>query len=377
MSKRVSIIFVLIIFIFSLSCRRQKLEDTYRFIAHMPITIDWSKSLLKESRIANVAICAYPEDGGKPISILSDNIYFNVLKLPIGEYDILIYNELLGDVKGLESDNADDFNNVLSHIIPIENPKILFDTLRMNEIVAEHHDRISTWAMRDLVVTPEMVELTRSDEYAQYINESISKTKALLHDESSKSEDIKLPTLPHVETTTGSITELKSATEAIENLSKVSPQCENTVLHFNVRVGNLNNAMKIEALLRGMEYGAYLSSDKRESIEDKNIVYESIVNNRIYDNPTNGIHGYFNLIVNTFGAGACDKYYLDLCFALNDGKVLKFSYDITSYILEGGKSKYITIDLGSIEDPAIMLPPCRDAGFNVDDWDDEIIVDIL
>lgn len=365
------------------SCKRQTLEEPFRFIAHVPVTIDWSESLLEREDIVNVAISAYPVDGGEPIKMLSDNIYFNVLQLPIGEYHILIHNELLGDVKGLECVSGSDFDQVRSHIMEQEEQKALYDTLFTNDILAEAHNIISTWSMQNLVVNSEMVELTRSEQYQQYINESKTKTKVWLQNTPTKGEeDIPfptLPTLPTLDQNVESSPDMQEVIKSLENLSKVYPQSENTVLNFHIRVKNLNSAMKVEALLRDTEYGAYLANENREECCDgKRVVYANILRSRVFDDPTNGIDGYMSLEVNTFGArGAGARYYIDFSCALNDGRVLKFPFDITDKIVEAGNQKYITIDLGDIDTPAITLPECGEAGFDVGDWDDEIIVDIL
>ncbi len=376
MSRLTRYLLVLLLTLALQSCQRQELEDPYQYLAYIPISMDWSNSLLDLDEVGNVSIYFYPSGGGEPIVKTSGDLYYKLVELPVGSYRVLIFNDLINNIKGVEFNNHTSYDDFRVNFIEDTTTTPTYYQMEEQDALATEHSRVAAWYLDELVVDATMVEYTRSEEFEEYIaqvrSKSESKSAAVTKEGSSSSDDeepLVLPTSKSAEIT-------KSATKALEDLSNVVPDPETTILSVKVRVENLNNAQYIETTIKGTAAGTYLGSDAAHTVDEQTLVYDMVVTNREYDDPSYGVDGYVNFSLNTFGRVDDDEEYTIYFYVvLQNGELLEFERDVTEQFItsEGGT---IEINLGDEDDTemGIELPEYSEAGFDVSGWDDSVDV---
>ena len=95
-------IFIALIVNASLSCKRQQIFEPELFTVDVPIVIDWSESLVDESKINNVSVYFYHENGSAPIIAYSNDPHHIKASLYEGRYDIVLHNEIEGNILGVD-----------------------------------------------------------------------------------------------------------------------------------------------------------------------------------------------------------------------------------------------------------------------------------
>lgn len=367
----------------SISCERQELEDPYQYLAHIPININWEESLMDLDLVGNVSIYFYPDDGGAPIVKLSDNIYYNMVKLPMGRYSILIFNDLADNIKGIKIFDIDRYTTGNANIIKGDPTTPRYYELADNEVLATPHGRVASWHMDSFVVDEELIKYTRSYEFEKFIAQVKSRAGF------SKATDNTVISMPAIAKDIDD-----EQTKSLEELTNVMMQPETTIVNVRVRIENLNNAMIIETILRGTANGAMLTTDESIVVANERPIYHQIVKNRTYDDPKNGIDGYIHYTHNTFGRVEDDEQYI-LIFKiiLQTGAMSEYEIDVTDdFISANGRT--VNIEIGDFDNPdkpldpdkpvipddpdekpkdPIVLPPFSSAGFNVGDWNNETV----
>ncbi len=363
----------------ALSCQRKEIEPSSLFYAHIPISLDWSNSLLDLSDVGNVSIYFYPVDGGDPVVNFSSDLYYKLVELPIGEYNVLVFNDLVYNIKGVDFDSPtsyDDFtvSYVENNIMPN------FYDMAADEVLSTEHSRVASWSYEGFGVDISMVEYTRSTEFESYIEEvrskSISRRSATSSSDGSSSDAVLVEEDYTIELPVTKTTLTKSATRALEEFSNVVPEPVTTILDFRVRVLNLNNAAVFETSVRGMTKGAYLSSREKFAKDDNPLIYNTTVTNREYDDPDYGIDGYVNFSLNTFGRVQSDdeNYSISFRVILHTGEMASYERDITDQMISGSGGT-IDIDLTDSE-TLISLTEYSEPGFGVTGWGDDVIINL-
>ncbi len=374
MSKMIARISALIIATTLLSCNRQELVDPYKYLAYIPVSTDWSDSQLDMSEVGNVSIYFYPTGGGEPVIKISNNLNFNLVELPVGEYSVLIFNDMVDNIKGVNFSNESSYDNFSVGTIEEGVTLPTFYAIDSSvERLATQHSRVASWSMDEFTVDETMIEYTRSTEFDSYIAEVRSRSESRGDYTSSKSDSegastrVELPESKSVEVT-------KAMTKSLEELSNVEVAPLTTIVNISVRVINLNNAMTIETVLKGTASGSYFTQEQNISDDGRSQLYFLEVSDREYDDPTNGIDGYINFSHNTFGRVAEDEEYtLFFDITTQTGDVVTFERDITDAILTNIEENCtIEIDLEVENDGVITLDPYEEAGFSVDGWEDDV-----
>lgn len=351
-----------------ISCQRKELEEPYQYLAYIPVSIDWDESLLELESVANVSIYFYPTDGSAIVKKLSDDIYFNVVELPVGEYRVLIFNDLVNNVSGLSYNNESSYDEFSVHITEGDSSTPYYYDLTDDEVLVTAHSRMATWTMDEFIVDDAMIEYTRSNDFDEYIELVRTKSKSRSADADIDEDSDEIISLPDSKSTLVT----KSMTSSLEDLSSVITQPLTTVLNIRVRVLNLNNAMTFETIMKGTANGAYFTQGEN-IVTDKTHLYHMIVTDREYDDPAYGIDGYVNFSHNTFGrVPDNEKYIITFHITVQSGELYEFERDITDLVraYDGGT---IDIDL-TLGDDIISLPSISEPGFNVNDWGDDVVI---
>ncbi len=364
MKKYITSLLSTILLLFASACHRQELDEPNLFMAHVPIVIDWSESLLNMKRVGNVSLYFYPKDGGEPVVKVSDDLYYNIVQLPIGEYSVLVFNDMIYNVAGMSYLNEESYNHFSVNRVKHGSFEPGFYELCPNEFIVTPHNRMASWRMDHFMVDHSLVQYTRSPAFKGYVAQV--RERAATKAPASSVDRIPMPDWSaHI---------TKTSVEELTKLSSIVIQPQTTVINYRVRVKNLNNAMQFKVYMKGSATGTYLAQDVNiSSGKDSRNVYDMLVANREYDNPNKGIDGYVNFSLNTFGREDVEeKYELHFIVVLQSGEIKKFDRDITDQMMLDD-DRIIKIELVE-EHNLLTLPANSEAGFNVDGWGDDIII---
>lgn len=90
----IRILYMILLCLATLACERRDLTYNYSPYCEVVVNIDWSNMKVPPK---GISIRAYPKSGEKPIIIHSNTITGGTLKLPVGEYNILVFNQIPSD----------------------------------------------------------------------------------------------------------------------------------------------------------------------------------------------------------------------------------------------------------------------------------------
>lgn len=313
------------------SCKRQdicKLESQINS-ALIEFTVDWSNSYITPSEINNISIYAYNHDYDTPYIKVSGDIDSTYINLPEGKYTILIFNDFVGDIKGMNFKDAELFEEFCAEVIERSSTAGIYYQPQSDELVAQELGELASWRYEELEVSIDMVSCGCCDD----IN------------------SLELKTILEVTPT------------------PITTQC--TLL---LDVDNLDNAAYIEASIRGLATGAYLATGDRLPMDDISTIYNLQLESRSYSSDTDGTAWG---TISTFGKpdDTSQIYEVVIDVILNTGERVTYLRDITSQIEEQDNIE-LFISLTSDQDK-ITLPESSTPGFGVSDWGDNEHVELL
>ncbi len=365
------------------SCQRQELEDRSMLLAYIPISMDWSDSLMPDGYMANVSIGFYPIDGGEPIIFISDDLDFKVVTLPIGEYSILIHNDIVNNIGGTLFSDYNSFDDARIIVVEQSSTGLIYYYPEDDEQVSTIHDRAASWSLDYFKVSEDMISYTRSAEFSEIISmvrsttyqRNASRVASKNSTLDSRSDDDSYDDWGFYDNSTASAT----ITRMLESVSDVVPRPLTVPLSIEIVVENLNNATYIEGVVSGSAHGVTLSEGNSFKSSDKDNVYCWIFDKFEYDDDTY-VNGRIYYTLNTMGRTyeLDESYTIVLIFALQSGEVITVTRDITDAILAavditGTVSAEVEITL-DLEDNKVTLPEALESGFGVSGWEDSDIV---
>ena len=124
------------------------------------INADWVDFLPLETP-TGMTVSLYPEDGSKPITVLTNNIDYAIVNLPVGLYDLLVFNQSETEFGTMTFCDMDNF--LKSGVRGVETPTRWYKSRLPEETVIAQPEWIGTDVQTSLKVTPEMVEITKSN----------------------------------------------------------------------------------------------------------------------------------------------------------------------------------------------------------------------
>ncbi len=335
------IICVMTLCVMTLSSCKQKLCD-WEYLgnsAKVEFDVDWSESNIDVSDIHNLSVYAYPEDGGAPYIRVSGDIESAYINLPSGIYSLLIFNDVVGDLAGIDFFDVNYFDKINAESIEQSESSNLYYNIEDGEVLLTPHDQLAAWRVDSFEVTSDMVVCLYCDE----IN----------------SNEINNNEMGNFET-----------------LIEIAPTPITVQCIFHIRVENLNNAQIIQGVLKGFASGAYLSSQERISSDNNTNLYSVTFNSRTYDD-SQSVDGDIYAEITTFGKEtSTDQIYeLEIVVILNSGEKVSYTRDITDQVSVQNNS-VITIYLDS-DDYLISLPEWQGTGFEVMGWGDKESIELL
>lgn len=351
------------------SCERQTIYDPEYLIAQIPITFDWSKSLVDEDDINNVSIYFYPTDGSQPTISYSGDSDMATVSLYEGEYNILIHNEIAGNITGLDYENADIYSSY-KMLTQQDDPTAydMFYEPTSAETLIKESEAIAVWTYEEFNVTKDMIEYTRSDEFSDFLVEMRnSDSKSLAASYSSFYESYEW------ESTTGTKTDAdtKAVTKALEDLLGIQPTPLTSTYEVNIEFENMNNIQYIEDIISGFVDGALVYSSEKSSASASNYTYFTMSDYTYNEgSETDGTlkYKFSNLGHRSY---ATEKYYLTLNIILHSGELVNKVIDITDQLTNYTQGEVIYIKIGDSFDngtETIVLPANSGVGFGVGEW---------
>ncbi len=292
-------------------------------------SVDWSLSDLDPSDISNLSIYAYPEDGSAPYVRISGDVESGYINLPTGLYSFLVFNDIAGDIAGVEFIDVESYTLSRVEAESTSLPGDLYYTLLEGELLSKSIGQIALWRKEEFEVVVDEVN-------CPYCG-------------SESGEDITLEVQP----------------------SPITTQC-----HFTLGVENLRSAHIIQGVVRGFASGAYLSSGERFISSSDTYIYSMNFGSAQFDDSMPN-SGTVQSEITTFGKAAVEplSYELEISVILNSGEKMSFTRDITEQVTAQSNSR-IEILLES-EDNKIVLPEGVGTGFGVNGWGDKESIKLL
>ncbi len=307
-------------------CQRQHIYrlDSQTNSATIIFALDWSESNIGLEEINNISIYAYPEDGSSPYTKVSGDINSAYINLPAGIYSLLVFNDFVGDLKGISFKDIDSFDQFYAEALELNSQSDLYYQLQDDEILSQTIGGLAAWRQESFEVSEDIISC------------SCCQSDILI--ESSETE-----------------------------LSlEIYPEPITTRCFVELTIENLNNAAYIEAIIRGLGAGAYLSSGKRFGVaDDITTLYSIELSDRTFSSETDGV---VEGSIYTFGKVEEDSnqtYEVVIDIILHSGELVTFTRDVSDQVVAQGNID-IYIDL-TTEDGKITLPE-GSGGIGVDSW---------
>ncbi len=363
--------------IITASCQRQEIYNPEYLLAYIPITIDWSSSLVDESQINNVSVYFYPVDGSEPTIAYCTEPSFTTVSLYKGEYNILIHNEMFGNITGVDCADNNSFEGYKMSIQQDNSANYdMFYTATSEEQLIKECEQVAVWSYRNFTVSDDMIEYTRSDSFDDFLTTARSKgstipTESLLTFYQSYLYDDSLDAQTKADT--------KTVTKSLEELLGVTPTPLTTTFEVNLEIDNLNNIQYIEGVISGFVDGATLYNKEKSSTSSSNYTYFTMSDYTYNDgSTTDGVLTYEFTNMGHRGY-ASEKYYINLNIVLHSGELVNEIIDITDQLVGYEQDEVVTINIGYSFDndtPTIVLPSNIGTGFGVGEWGEAQNVDL-
>ncbi len=311
------------------ACQRQPLCEfgEHTNSARIELTIDWEESNMDTDNIYNISIYAYSQGDSLSYKKVSGSIYSAYIDLPVGVYSLLVFNDFVDDLQGMTFSNDEKLNLFSVAITAQSDSSDIYYQVESDEVLANELGQLARWQMSGLEVSEDMVWCS----YCQAEN--------------------------YLNSTT---------------ILEVEPVSVTTPTIVEVSFENLNNAAYIEATIKGLASGVYLSSLNRFDSSDSTTLYSLELDSRTYSSSDGVAKGE----INTFGKLQDEtlSYQAAIEVVLSNGEKLSYTRDITSQILSQDNTE-IYISLTSDSD-MITLPESSSIGFGVEDWGDNNQVEL-
>lgn len=130
------------------SCERREL--TYYNESEITLTADWSKADLEEESGYGATAIFYPQQGGKPRTVLMGERGHATIRLPKGKYDAIIFNRSFDDFNNLQFRGEESLKTLEAYAKQV-------DTWTGTRIIISELERLATAVVYNFEVTDEML----------------------------------------------------------------------------------------------------------------------------------------------------------------------------------------------------------------------------
>ncbi len=358
------------ILVASISCERQKIYDPEFLTANIPILIDWSESMVNEDNINNVSVYFYPEDGTEPAIFYSKDPYFITTYLREGTYDVVLHNEMEGNILGVDCIGSKSFNDYKMSIQQNDVSKYnIYYKQESDEQLIRESEAVGAWCYENFKVTKDMIEYTRT----RIFDNLVSKLRSKSQEQSTKSDDdlVESMTKSFSNVLSSSDPATRSVTKALDDLNGVKPQPRTARYKILIDIQNMNNIQYIEGVLDGFVDGTEVVSGEKIVAAAKNYTYMQMSDHSFNEGSTTD--GTMQYGFTNFGhiKADNDRYILTVNIIIHSGEKFTETFDVTDQIKSYSAKEVIFIKIGykyNNDTPDIILPKNYGAGFGVEGW---------
>lgn len=312
------------------SCHRRDLDEMGTTTAVVTLNVDWTGSKLDLTDLKAFSAWFFPKAGGDPIYVVSNNLATTQIELPVGAYDVLVFNEttISTDWKSIAFRGTERFETFEAYVrTDVTAARGLYERAE-NETVISTLEQLAVWKQTDFQVTQGMVVDTRK------------KTKGA--------------------TDTRSVIEIKPTPLTYE-------------VNVVAKVKNMNNAFAISGVLKNMASSIFLATGKRGATP---VSQQFMVENFTWDQGSTK-NGQAAAKVFSFGrvenAALKNTAQFDI-ITYSGTQVSPFLFDVTEEFLKNNENFVIDLSLGfpPNEDKEIVLPEFSGSNnVEIGDWDKE------
>ncbi len=379
--------FIGLISIIIASCHRQEVYEPEYLMANIPIVVDWTKSSVDEGLINSISVYFYPTDGGDPVVNYSSDPYFITTSLVEGTYDIVVHNEIEGNIKGIDCTGSDsrDGYSMMIQLGDVSQYDMFYDAKSGERLVSES-EPIATWIYEGFEVTKDLIEYTRTRSFEDTIIELRSRSRSM----STKGSYEITSSLTKSYSIVIDSDDLASraVTKSLYDLNGVQPTPATTTYNINIEIDNMNNIQYIEGILTGLADGIKVFSGTKILAPSGASNYSYFAfSDHTFDagSTTNGTLRY---ILTNLGhpsqsgyepRSTTDDYTLIINAVLQSGELYTKEVDVTDIISTYTIGLDINIDIGDSfgnDTDTIVLPENAGAGFGVAGWGDNVVVEL-
>jgi Domain of unknown function (DUF5119) len=162
MKKITTLLLTTIAFITATGCERQALDYNYSPNCNVKVTIDWSQSRLTTHGATAIF---YPQDGGKAITAIMSEPNGEIIKLPKGTYNVIVFNQTMDEFSYLGFRGTESYATFEIFVKPTANKAA-------EENIIANPDNCAVAKQENFEITSEMVAASR--DHAQEITLSFT-----------------------------------------------------------------------------------------------------------------------------------------------------------------------------------------------------------
>ena len=361
----------------SLSCKRQTIYDPLLISANIPLVIDWSKSRVDPNRINNVSVSFYPEDGTDPIVGYSSDPYLVTMRIPEGVFDIIVHNEIGGNIRGVEVENSEMVDEYSMKSAEVDTSKLtMFYNAKPNDRFIKEVEAVAAWGYRGFRVTPEMIEYTRTRTFEELLSKLKFSSESRNRTKSVSATYMLDMTKSFSEMFANADVKTRSVAESLEDLNGIQPLPRTCIYEMELDFINMNSMQYMECVIDGFVDGVKVYAGEKIIPQKNNCVcFKPSTSTLIYKSGSEKDgsvkYAFLNFGHKPYDANA--KYELHVNVILNSGEKHPLVFDVTDDVHRGESNAHIKIQVGDKFQNGtadIELPANSGGGFGVGDWDD-------
>lgn len=300
------------------ACNYREIVDIETEYTSVSVSVDWSESMIDAASTNAFSVWFFPKNGDKPIYTVSNKLDLAEIKVPAGEYSLLIFNETANesDWQSIAFRGTDKYET--------------FEAYARTDVVANKGGYKSS-TNETIINQIEPLAVWRQDYYLVSKN---TKSKATI---------------------------------------AIKPQPLTYKLNVKANFVNLNNAFKISGALQGVSQSVFLATGKTSS-QTLTQVFE--LENNVWIDQSK-VNGESSATVFSFGrtpdVTSKNNMQIDVLTFLGE-RTNPFIFDVTDALKTGAGKYNLELSFGYPPNSPINLPKYTEQGVSIGNWDSKDVI---
>lgn len=169
-------LYILVAILLISSCNHYDLCFHHPHTARARINVDWSK--FDKEVPTGMTVMVYPDTGGKPYTLLTNNINYVLADLEAGTYNTLVYNQSTSEYASVLFTGMESYHTAT--VAAKEYKSRWYSSRSELEKIAMQPEWVGVDAKTGAVVTPEMVRITGEENFASITQKGEAKTEFVI-----------------------------------------------------------------------------------------------------------------------------------------------------------------------------------------------------